>query len=279
MKRQNEVNAVEALLQILPFVVGTTYRHDRSPDDETSKRKEVDYILTCENPDQPSLAIEHTIVEAFKGQITYVNRSHEIVSEVDAKCKGSLPADRFYYLVVPHPLVGSLRRGAITRFVESVSAWVLEFAPKLSIDGHKSMEYLKSSVLLVCGGSQPEANGTVGTIPRRPSDQKNLALESLWFAIEHGLGKFSKYKESGHDTVLALQDISGEVHPSMLIEIETDNEKRALITGLVDYIFVFASVEDRMVVGNVWKERELRYDPSPFNRRFVNEKGKWSPME
>ena len=125
LKRQNEVNAMEALIQIMPFVTGTTYRYDRSPDDESSQNKEVDYILTNEAKGQRSLAVEHTIVEAFRGQITYVNRSYEIVSDVADRCKGKLPSDRYYILVVPDALVESLQKRAILRFVDIVSPWVI----------------------------------------------------------------------------------------------------------------------------------------------------------
>ena len=279
MKRQNEINAVDALLQIMPFITGMDYCCERFPDDETSQRKEVDFILTNKCAGQISLAIEHTIVEAFRGQITYVNRSYNIVSEVAVRCNGKLPLDRYYYLVVPDELVGALHRQAILRFVDTVSLWVLKIAPTLQIDGHANMLYEDNSVLLVCGGSHVTANGTIGRIPGRPNDQESLAEKSLWFAIEHGLDKFSKYKDDGYETLLCLQDISGEVHPSMLIKIENDRERKALITGLIDYLIVFASVDDIMVVGNVWKEHDLLYNPSPFNRRFQNEKGVWLPLE
>lgn len=279
MKRQNETNALDALLQILPFITGGRYSYERSPDDETSERKEVDFVLNSMKEGKPSLAVEHTIVEAFKGQITYVNRSMDIVSEIGTRCDGRLPPDRYYYLVVPDQLVEALRRHAIVRFIETITPWILKAAPTLQIDAYADMRYEDSSVLLVCGGSHVMANGTIGGIPRRPHDQESLAKESLWLAIEHGLGKFAKYKEDGFDTLLCLQDISGEVHPSMLIEIENDREKEVLITALVDYVIVFAAVEDRMVVGNVWKERDLCYDPSPFTRRFHNENAVWRPME
>lgn len=279
MKRQNEVNAMEALLQIMPFVTGMKYRYDRSPDDEISQKKEVDYVLTNQNKGQPSLAVEHTIVEAFRGQITYVNRSFAIVSGIAERCNGKLPLDRYYILSVSDALVESLRKRAIQRFIEIVTPWVIETAPTLRIDDFANFSYENSRVLLICGGSHPKANGTIGRIPRRPDDQKNRAVQSLWFAIEHGLNKFSQYKQNRYDTVLCLQDISGEIYPSTLSEIEDDPEKKDLITRLIDYIVVFASVDDRMIVGSVWKEHSLRFNLIPYNRRFDNQDGSWRPME
>ena len=278
VKRQNEINAIQALLQIMPFVTGMAYRYHRSHDEDTSQTKEVDYILTNNMEAQRSLAVEHTIVEAFRGQITYVVRSFEIVSEIAERCKGRLPSDRYYILVPPDALIDSLRKQATRRFAETVTSWIIETAPGLKIDESKNLEYKGHRVLLICGGSHPDANGTIGRIPGRPDDQKSRAVQSLWHAIEHGLSKFSKYKKSRYDTVLSLQEISGEVHPSALMQLEDDGEKKALISRLIDYIVVFSSVDERMIVGNIWKERELWYDIIPYSRRFYNDDGTWSPL-
>jgi hypothetical protein len=270
---------MEALLQIMPFVTGMKYRFDRSPDDETSQKKEVDYILINQNKGQPSLAVEQTIVEAFRGQITYLNRSFDIVSKIAERSNRRLPLDRYFTLIVSDALVESLRKRAILRFIDIVTPWVIETAPTLHIDDCAIFSYENSSVHLICGGSHPKANGTIGRIPRRSDDQKNRAVQSLWSAIEHGLNKFSEYKQNRYNTVLCLQDISGEIYPSTLSEIEDDPEKKAPISRLIDYIVVLASVDDRMIVGSVWKEHELRFDLIPFNRRFDNQNGSWLPMK
>jgi hypothetical protein len=121
-------------------------------------------------------------------------------------------------------------------------------------------------------------NGSVGRIPGSPKNQKGLAKESLWFAIEHGLGKFSKYKWLGYLTLLILENISGAIHPSMLLELEEDLVQKKLVSTLVDYIIVFASNEQRMIVGNIWKENKIRHSPVPYNKRFGNREGKWIPI-
>lgn len=278
MKRENEINALKALVEIMPFLTGAPYKHERFPDEEGSQTPEVDYLLKPNSNQVPAIAVEHTIVEAFRGQKTYVDRSYDIVENVNVGCKGRLPSDRYFILVVPHLLVESLRKQAIKRFIDAVIPWIVTTASALSFDEHRTVLYEGQEVLLMCGGSHPEINGTLHRIPGRPKNQENLSCQSLWLSISHGLGKFSKYKRLAYDTVLALEDISGEVHPSMLLEIERDDEKQTVISNLVDYIIVFESHENRMIVANVWKEKHSRYSPVPFNRRFENTKGKWAPL-
>jgi hypothetical protein len=283
MKRQNEISAMEGLLQIMPFLTGMTYRCHLSPDEgqDTSgtKRKEVDYILTNNAEGQRSLAVEHTRVEAFRGQMTYVIGSFEIVFEISEHCKGRLPSDRYYILVLPDSLISALKRQAKRRFVEAVAPRIIENAPALKINESKNFRYESHRVLLMCGGSHPEVNSTILRLPERPDDQESRAVQSLWHAIQHGLSKFSKYKQDRYDTILSLQDISGECRTSTLRELEKDAGKKALISRLIDYIVVFSGSRDRMVIGNVWKERELRYRNIPYKRRFDNSNGTWLPLE
>jgi len=279
MKRQNEVNAINALLEILPFFVRGRYVENSSPDEENPQCKDVDYVLApCDNS-LPNLAVEHTKVEAFRGQMTYVNKSFDIVHEINIKCQGQLPTDRYFSLVVSYLFVKSLRKQAIKQFISFIVPWIETTAQTLLIDDHKTIKYAGQDVLLICGGSHPMINGTVGRFPGRPNNQEDLAKESLWFSIEHGLGKFSQYKRLGYDTVLSLEDISGEIRSSMLLEIEKDLQRKTLISTLVDYLIVFASHEDKMIIANVWKENQLRYNYIPFNRRFERREGKWCPLE
>jgi hypothetical protein len=277
MKRQNEVNAIEALIGIMPFITGCNYQNLGSPDEANSSLKEVDFILKAQRDGKSNLAVEHTIVEAFPGQKEYVLRSYEIVQKVDLRCSGQLPSDRFFGLVIAPSLVDSLRKMAIDAFMETIVPWVTETAKDLPIDEYRTTKYSGQDVLLMCSGSLPEINGTIGRMPGSPRNQKELVNQSLWLSIEHGVGKFPKYKKSGHDTVLLLENISGRVHSSMLLDLENDPQKHAVISALIDYIVVLTSNNDKMIVGNVWKEKQKRYDPVPYNRKFRIENWKWIP--
>jgi hypothetical protein len=45
MKKENEINACEALIEILERVAGVKYQCDCFPDEGTSKAREPDFIL------------------------------------------------------------------------------------------------------------------------------------------------------------------------------------------------------------------------------------------
>lgn len=278
MKQQNELNAAEGIAQIITDVTGTKYTVGRSPDEEKPVVKEVDFLLMPESNNSPWLAMEHTRVEAFEHQMTYTNKSYDIVSQVADRCDGNLPQDRYYILVVAD-FVHALRKKEIARFVDTVSAWIMSTACELQIDQHQVWHSMENEVLLICGGSHPLFNGTIGRIPRGPNQSEALAASRLWRSVEHGLQKFKKYKDNGYDTVLSLQNITGEVYPSMLVDILADVAKGPLADQLIDYVIVFASVGDSMIVGNVWKEKKRQYNLIPFNRRYENKNGVWVALE
>ena len=156
MKRLNEFNAVEALLGIAPWLLGCGYAVSESPDELSSKQKEVDFVLLPTEPERPKLAVEHTVVEAYRGQRTYLHKSHEIVATVNEACKGKLPTDRFFGLVVPPELVDQLRRKEIDRFVASVSPWVISAAKPLEMSDYAETDYDGNKVFLMCSGSDKE---------------------------------------------------------------------------------------------------------------------------
>jgi hypothetical protein len=165
----------------------------------------------------------------------------------------------------------------LTEFVQDASRWVISIAATLSIDQHTRMDYRGHSVLLMCGGSHPMINGTVGRIPMRPENQADLQVTSLATAVDHSTAKFPTYKQQGYTTVLALENISGEFYSIAFMEL--DDTRTELTNSLVDYILSFDSYQDRMIVCNVWKELDKWYWDVPYNRRFECTDGKWRPLE
>ena len=278
MKKINEENACSAFLEIFPYITGVRYDNKESPDERNSDGPDVDYLLTPRSPKLPLVVVEHTILESFEGEMTYVIRSHDIVKEIDATCHGKLPVDRYFILVIPDTLVHTLRKSAKTQFVEDVSLWVVSEAKKLKHDDYIAQEYKEHNIILMCGGSHPDINGTVGRMPTQPKHHIELREERLWISISHGLGKFQKYKLAGYDTVLLLEDISGAFHTSALQGNEIAAARRRLVNALVDYIVVFASHNNRMIVGNIWKEKQSWYAQIPYNRRFHEAEEKWKPL-
>ena len=109
MKKPNEENACKAFIQILKEITGVEYEKEESPDEHSGASSDVDYILISKDGRSHRIAVEHTIVEAFGNQIRYVNQSYDVVEQINFQCRGNLPKDRFYNLIIPPPLIKTLR--------------------------------------------------------------------------------------------------------------------------------------------------------------------------
>ncbi len=263
MKKLNEKNACAAFITILKSLTDIVYVVSESPDEVNRHTPEVDFVLVSSSNENDKIAVEHTIVESFDGQIKYVKRSYDIVDLINAGCRKRLPGDRFYILAVPPAIVDSLEEKSNRKlFVRYLISWVVETAPKLQlVDSSLQTEYERHKITLTCGGDGAQMNGNVGRIPQQPEKQKALQSERLGRAIKDKLPKPTKYKEHGFKTALLLEDVAGTLSGSILRDYENSLEK-------VDYIAVFISNEDRMIIGNVWKEGPVWYSFLPYSRRF-----------
>lgn len=262
MKKANEQNAVGAFITILRSITDLEYVMSKSPDEVNRSTPDIDFVLVSNSNEDDKIAVEHTVVESFEGQIKYVNRSYDIVDSINAGCREQLPRNRFYILAAPPIIVDFLVGKSRERFVRAISSWIVETAPKLLIvDSWIQTEYEGHKVTLMCGGDHERLNGNVGRIPQQPANQKALQSERLERALGHKLPKLTKYKEQGFKTALLLEDVAGALYGNTLRDCEISLEE-------VDYVVVFVSNEHQMIIGNVWKEGPAWYPSVPSSRRF-----------
>lgn len=274
LKKINEENAINAFLEIIPYITGTRYSIERCPDEhntnEPDKPPEVDYILSPHNSGFPMIAVEHTCLELFEGQLTYVHRSWDIVNELNSRCRGKIPDDRYFFITIPYNLVDSLRNAAKKPFFEYISSWIVSNAEDLMKDGNIQESYEECDITLTCMGSNNEMNGTLGRVLTWPEQLSELSEERLRISIDHGINKFDKYKNLGYETALLLEDIS-------------DAFRRAALSGdmiePVDYFVVFRSNYNngRMIRGEVWKEKQNLHKEIPGSNVFHEVNRKWIP--
>jgi hypothetical protein len=258
-KKPNELNARDAFITILRSLTGIEDWQSESPDEINRQTCDVDFLLFSQND---KFAVEHTIVESFDGQIGYVNRSWDIVDSINAGCRGRLPRDRYYILLVPPIIVDSLvSKSSRKQFVGYLTSWVVETAPKLLVDSLKQTAYEGHKITLTCGGDYERLNGNVGRIPQQPENQKALQSERLERAVRDKLPKLTKYKERGFKTALLLENVAYILDANTLKDCGISLDE-------VDYIVVFASINERMITGNVLKEKSDWYSFIPSNRRF-----------
>jgi len=261
-KKPNELNARDAFITILRSLTGIEDWESESPDEVNRSTRDVDFLLFPSGKENDKIAVEHTIVESFDGQIEYVNRSYDIVDSINAGCRKRLPGDHYYILTVPPIIVGSLVGKSRERFVSAISSWVVETTPKLLlVDSWIQTEYEGHKITLTCGGDCERLNGNVGRIPQQQENQKALQSDRLGRAVREKIPKLTKYKEQGFKTALLLEDVAGILYESTLRDCAISLEE-------VDYIVVFVSNEERMIVGNVLKEKSVWYSFVPGNRRF-----------
>jgi len=263
MKRPNEQNARDAFITILKSLTDIEDVKSESPDEVNLSTPAVDFVLVPSSDKNDRIAVEHTRVESFDEQIEYVNRWHNIVDSVNAGCRNQIPPDRYYFLAVPPIIVDSLvRKRTRELFVSNLSSWVVKAAPKLlQVDSYIQTEYEGHKITLTCSGNTACLNGNVWCMPEEPENQKALQRERLERAFRDKLPKLTKYKGWGYKTALLLEDVAGTLRGSTLRGYETSLEE-------VDYIVVFVSNKDRMIIGNVWKEGPVWYSSVPSNRRF-----------
>jgi hypothetical protein len=264
MKKPNELNARDAFITILRSLTDIEDWESESPDEVNRSTRDVDFLLFSSSNKNDKIAVESTRVDSFDGQIEYVNRWHKIVCSVNDGCGERIPPDRYYFLAVPPITVDSLvKNSSRQQFVSYLTSWVVETAPKLLlVDSYIQTEYEGHKITLTCSGNHERLNGNVWSMPEEPEDQKALQRKRLGRAVSDKLPKLTKYKDMGFRTALLLEDVAGTLRGSTLSSREFSLED-------VDYIVVFVSNEDRMIIGNVWKERSVWYSFVPGNRRFL----------
>jgi hypothetical protein len=240
------------------------YEVSGSPDEENRSTPDIDFVLASSSDENDKIAVEHTTVQSFEGQIKYVKRWREIVCSVNAGCKERVPPDRYYFLAAPPEIVDSLVGESRVQFVSDFSSWVAKTAPTLLlVDSYIQTEYEGHKITLICSGDHERLNGNVWGMPEEPENQKARQSERLERALSDKLPKLTKYKKvRGFKTALLLEDVAGTLRGSTLRGCETG-------LGEVDYIVVFVSNEDRMIIGNVWKEGSVWHSFVPGNRRFL----------
>jgi len=268
MKKENEQNACEAFIAILYALTGVKYTERESPDELNRQTPDVDFLLESIGDESATIAVEHTILEFFEGQIGYVNRSYDVVGSINASCRKRIPADRYYFLTIPPMTVDSLVGKSRIRFVDNLSSWVAESAQRLLIDSHTQTDYEGHKITLMCSGSHPQLNGNVWRAPQHPENHEIMQTQRLVRAIGDKLPKLRQYKERGFKTALLLEDIAAVPSTIARRGHGMSSEEKNRVRSTVDYIVVLASNKGRMIVGSVWKEESVWHSSIPYDRRF-----------
>lgn len=268
MKKTNEGNAATAFCLILSAITGKEYRLIQSPDEDNRQTPDIDYVFGVASGTNRPVAAEHTIVESFERQIGYVNRSFDIVADINDRCHANIPKDRYFFLAVPDGLVTSLDRPKRIAFVAEITPTIEKECLRLEIDEHIKIPFKGEELWLMCEGSHPDMNGNVLRIPKAPENGEVLQRRRLARSLAEKLPKLLRYKLKGFLTAVLLEDVSGGLSNIGFHGKSVQLLQRIVIRLFVDYVVVFASNAGHMIVGNVWKEKGLWHRNVPYPRRY-----------
>ncbi|MBN2590270.1 MAG: hypothetical protein JXA96_10445 [Sedimentisphaerales bacterium] len=269
--RTNSDNACHAFIQIIEQIKGIKYEISQRPDEKNRQTQDVDFIIepTDKKEQSPKIAVEHTIIEAYEEQIAYVNQSYDIVKEINKRCEGKLPKDRYFKISIPQDFIVKASKRIRNCLIKEMEGWIPNIAKNLNIREQCSLFYNKQKIWLECGGSSSKLNGKVVRIPMSPDKDIWKRKERFRRSIEQKLSKLVKYKENDFTTALLLEDVSGihcksSDHWSDLIPTQYQSEFQTKI----DYVVIFDSYRNEMILGLIWKEGSKIYSEIPENRRF-----------
>lgn len=264
MEKPNEKNAREALIEIFNKKYSKDLILDSKPDEKNRKTKDIDWIMhDCTK----KYAIEHTIIEKYIGQKEYVLQSYEITKRINEKCTGKLPNTNYFFLLLPYQLIYRKKKPDNEKLINELTMWVIKEACNMNAEDSVYCFYNGAKVSLICNNDENIENGNVYRAPCSPDDCDELLVKRFDKVITDKLGKITKYKCKKYQTVLLLEDISG----SFMFGIP--QKKIGIINKLkiwlrVDYIIILVSLNDKMVVGNIWKEKGMWYKIIPLENRF-----------
>ena len=147
--RLNEIDAVNCFIDILGKIYKIKYVIDKRPDEENRITKDVDFIIkSADNSDR--IAVEHTIIESFIGQIEYVNTHKDIIQQVENELVDELPKDRYFIISVDHNLFKNRSKKSKMQLKKLLEIKILESAKKLQIGEYRNLDIMHSPCIIQC---------------------------------------------------------------------------------------------------------------------------------
>ncbi len=274
MLKKNEKNACDSFVYVLKKI-GLKYKDGEEV--KNSRTKDVEMILSPEDKNKryPKIAIEHTIIEAHNNQKLYVKQLSDIENEISRKCQGKLPADRLFSLIVPPNLITGKKRECRSQFIEKMTNWIPTVAGNLEVDAQSIQLYKEHKIALWCFSRNIERlDQNIFMTPTRPENGEEEIRSRFRRAVTEKIPKLIKYKEKeeSYDTALLFEDVSFSYCSSNHSWIDLIPDEYRPQIKLIDFIVTFVSIENRMSIGFVWKEKSQLYSrisEIPDDRKII----------
>ena len=267
LKKKNEIHALESVVTLFRHLGILSGDPERIlyPDEENSTSEDIDCIVEL---NRQRIAIEHSVIEYYPGQLVYANNSFEFMNEINDLVGGILSNDLHYILLIDPYLIIDKRKPEMKKLAIKIQE---EFIANIDIIGIEKMHvffYNNLPVSIFCDSIDGIQNGKVYRAQTSPSVNLEIkTTERVRVFFEKKLPKLIRYRLKGYSTLLVIEDISGR------FMTQIDRKMIGLWNWLrcflfVDYIIIFVSINNQMVVANLWKKKYHWPKFTPMERRF-----------
>ncbi len=267
MKKLNEKNALESAIMIYRNHKNIVEKeqHTRYPDEENRNSKDIDCITSILNQ---RIAIEHSILEYYEGQIEYTYSSYDIVENINNKLSGKIPKDRYYLALIQPALIIGKSKKSIDELSNEIYKSILEKQNELLPNEKIEISHDNEKVIIYCENEEGPEKGNLHRAPTIPEhDIDKLARKRIKRLVNEKVVKLIKYKLLGYKTIFVIEDISGR-HMFGIKENKIGLKQRILIRLFIDMGIVMVSNKKRMIVGNIWKSGSKWYNEIPYKNRY-----------
>lgn len=286
----NERKACDAVARAIEVLNETERTNAYSPED-TKEPGQVEYAFEI---GKTVFAVEHTVVEAFGGQIQADTHFAKFGTPITDALDGKLPPPGVYYLNFRiNPSAGmkpkhiEKAQSAIIAWIEKTASELHEECPNQPSKNAKPFGHKNSRGANIEGVELGLVRETHWAISNRhsgrlfatriaPKDYESLRLERLGEALEDKLPKLQKWKDKGARSVLILEnrDLSLSNHVVICEALETELTKRNDVPDeiwLVDTVIetewtVWCLVRDGVVFPDSEEKSHWDFDPAKLTK-------------
>jgi hypothetical protein len=247
---------------------------EKKPDADNRETQDIDRLLTNRSR---RIAIEHSAVETYTGQLRYVNGSYDFIAAVSDSLSGKLKDDRSYVVVIPTELIIGDEKPKRNKLAKAIQDEILRNVETLDVDSDHSFSFNGSRITLYCERLDALEKGKVfraNTVPR--DDLDKLFAVRIRELFNKKIPKLIKYKMTGAKTFLVVEDVgwkTGHGFPKKYIGLM--NALRCWL--FIDIIAFVRTNSGSVIYCNFWKFGMEWPKSIPENRRVdvmsLNKKG------
>jgi hypothetical protein len=216
----NERRACDAIARALESLAGTARANPYSPEDE-GLDPPIEYVFDL---GKQTYAMEHTVVEAFEGQIDSNVDFDKFVTPITNALDGCLPRPGFYTVAFAIHPTKDMKAKAIAALQRELIAWIASAADELhaefpeaqpkerSIRGHRNSRSTSIGGVDVVLSREvgwfvsERAEGRLRPTRFAPRNYESLRVDRVRTAMERKLPKLQKWKDQGARSALVLEN-------------------------------------------------------------------------